>query len=294
MSGVDAPGSGPADARVGGTGAGSPPRPEAAADGDPSTRPSTGVRRRPLLVVGAPRSGTTWVRQVLGQDPGVLSLAEPDSEGNRGAAIRAKRAVGRFPCLSPGDRADEYRRLWVWILAGAPVTPRQRVADWILAHANPDRRARYYSGRRSPLLSLAGTVADIPDPGSAPAADPRTVVVKSVHAPLTAEWLDDEFDIDVLVLHRHPGAILASWLALRSTEYLVRFAEIPAVQRLAASWDVPPPGPDALERTIWQIGVLATALSEAEARRRGGAHAPTNSCASILSPSSTGSTRSWA
>ena len=93
------------------------------------------------------------------------------------------------------------------------------------------------------------------------------MLVKSVHAPLALEWLAEEFDIDVLVLLRHPGNVLSSWLTLNLNEQFVRLEENPAVRaRLLDSWGVAAPGPDPLERMIFSIGVLSTALEAAVSR----------------------------
>ena len=198
-----------------------------------------------------------------------MALMEPDSEGYRAAWIHAKHDVGRFPAVAPGDEAEDYRRLWSWILLGAPVTTRQRLATQVLRRTNPERRARYISGGSSPLMSLAGTVADIPVDRRNPQLVDKALVVKSVHAGLAIDWLADEFDVDVLVVHRHPGAILASWKEVRSSKHMVRFSDNPRVQRLATSWDVRLPGPDPLEQKIWQIAVLGTALRKAAAHHPG-------------------------
>jgi hypothetical protein len=86
-----------------------------------------------------------------------------------------------------------------------------------------------------------------------------------VHAPLSIDWLATQFDIEVVVVMRHPGSVLASWLALDFVDQYVAFEEMPGVRQLASRWDVPLPGPDQLERTIWRIGLLTTALEQAVA-----------------------------
>ena len=96
-------------------------------------------------------------------------------------------------------------------------------------------------------------------------ADHR-LVVKTVHAAMSLEWLAAEFDLEVLVLLRHPGSVLASWMALNLQDRYTRLEDHPAVQRKMKEWDVPPPGPDPLEHTIWLLGVLLTSLEEAARR----------------------------
>jgi hypothetical protein len=116
-------------------------------------------------------------------------------------------------------------------------------------------------------MTIAGAVASHPGNGSPPELGDQRLLVKSVHAPLALEWLAEEFEIDVLVLLRHPGNVLSSWLGLNLNEQFVRLEENQAVrERLLDSWSVPAPGPDPLERMIFSIGVLSTALEAAASR----------------------------
>lgn len=221
---------------------------------------------RPLVIVGMPRSGTTWVKEVLETDPSLYSLMEPDSEGHRASAIWGKRRAGRFPVLAPGDRDDAYRTLWAWILDGAPETPRLRVAAKVLHTVKPAPRKQFLRGGRSSTMSLAALLGARPAVHRNPVLTEHRLLVKTVHTPLSLEWLAAEFDVDVLVVMRHPGSILASWIALDYNDQYIGFCDREAVRALAASWGVPMPGTDHLDRTIWQIGVLACALEQAVSR----------------------------
>jgi len=222
---------------------------------------------RPLLLVGIPRSGTTWTMQVLGADPNLHPPLEPDNEGTSAPAIWGKKAAGRFPALQPGDHDERYRELWSWILEGAPRNLRLRLAAQVLRPVQPPGRTRFLQGRRVPLMTMAGAIARHPGSGTPSEHGNQRLLVKSVHAPLALEWLAEEFDIDVLVLLRHPGNVLSSWLTLNLNEQFIRLEENPAVRtRLLSSWGVTAPGPDPLERMIFSIGVLSTALEAAVSR----------------------------
>jgi hypothetical protein len=237
----------------------------------------TSGRRRPLVIAGIPRSGTTWTLEALECDDTLYSLSEPDSEGSRSSAIWAKRHTGRLPVLAPGERNDPYHLLWAWILAGATETPRLRVAGQMLRLMSPLAKAtglraiptleckRYLRGGFSPAMSLAGVIANHPPVCRNPILDDHRLLVKTVHAPLAMDWLATEFEIDVLVLLRHPGSVLASWIALDMNAQYVPFAGTPSVQHVAETWGVQLPGSDHLERIIWQIGMLITALEQAAA-----------------------------
>jgi hypothetical protein len=229
----------------------------------PSPAPPPG---RPLVIAGMPRSGTTWTKQVLECAPSTLSLMEPDSEGHRASAIWAKRHAGRFPVLAPGATDERYHRLWSWILEGADESIRLRAAAQVLRIVRPPERNRFLAGGRSPRMSLAATLGARPRARQNPALDGRRLLVKTVHAPLSIDWVAAEFDVDVVIVLRHPGSILASWISLDYVDQYVPFETLPGVRRLAEEWGVAPPGPDHLTRTIWRIGILLCALEKAAAR----------------------------
>ncbi|HLH27828.1 MAG TPA: sulfotransferase, partial [Acidimicrobiales bacterium] len=190
--------------------------------------------------MGLPRSGTTWTHEVLGRTAGVCRVGEPDNEDKHPNAIHAKRRAGRYPVLGPGDDDPDYRRLWQWILSGAPEGRRDRLAHFVLKRGLENR---IYEGRRDLVTWLGGSIARSHRPAPAP---PGRMVVKSIHAQLALEWLASNFDVEVLVLFRHPANVLASWMEVnlkdgRNTT-LERRADVRA--RYLERWGVPLPGPD--------------------------------------------------
>jgi hypothetical protein len=220
---------------------------------------------RPIVIVGLPRSGTTWTLRALGSAEGTDRILEPDNEDKYPASIHAKRAVGRYPVLQPGDEAAAYRRLWAWILEGAHEDRRSRLARRLLGPGNSDR---IHEGRVDPVTWLAATVAREPRGHAPDDGVDRRLVVKSIHAQLGTEWLAAEFDIDVLLLLRHPANVLASWMELNLKDARNSTLENrPEIRsRYLEPWDVPLPGPDPIERMSWRIGLLVAALEDARSR----------------------------
>ena len=228
---------------------------------------------RPIVIAGLPRSGTTWTVEVLGRADGVLRISEPDNEDKHPMAIHAKRKLGRYPVLGPGEDDRDYRRLWEWILSGAPEGRRDRLAQFILGHGMD---TRLYDGRHDAVKWLGGTVARSHRPA---AAAPGRVVTKSIHLQLALEWLVSAFDVEVLVLFRHPANVLASWMEVNLKDGRNSTLETrPDVcRRYIDRWGVPLPGPDPVERMCWRIGLLLAVLEESTARhpewhRRGHEH----------------------
>src|ERR1035441_660413 len=95
--------------------------------------------RRPVVIVGLPRSGTTWTMRALGTSPGALRVGEADNEDKYPAAIHAKRRLGRYPVLGPGEKNRAYHRLWDWILHGAHEDARSLRARQILGPGAHER-----------------------------------------------------------------------------------------------------------------------------------------------------------
>jgi hypothetical protein len=219
----------------------------------------------PVVIAGLPRSGTTWTMRVLGTSPGTVKIPEPDNEDKFPAAIHAKRRLGRYPCLSPGQDAPAYRGLWAWILAGGGEGWRSLQARRILG---PRFTERIFDGDMDFTTWAASTLARNPRPAG-PAAG--RVVAKSIHAQLSLEWICDAFPVTPLVLLRHPGNVLASWMEVSLKDGRNSTLETrPEVRtRYVDRWDIPLPGDDPVEKMSWRIGLLIAALEEALARNPG-------------------------
>jgi hypothetical protein len=221
---------------------------------------------RPIVIVGLPRSGTTWTLRALGSAMGTGKLLEPDNEDKSPAAIHAKLKVGRYPVLEPGDQAPAYQRLWEWILDGGHEDWRSRLARRML---EPGGSARIHEGQVGPITWLAGNVARDPRPSQASSGGDRPrVIAKSIHAQLSVEWLASLFDIDVVLLLRHPANVLASWMEVNLKDARNSTLEVrPEIRaRYLEPWGVPQPGPDPIERMSWRIGLLIAVLEEARTR----------------------------
>ncbi len=156
--------------------------------------------RRPILVTGMPRSGTTWVARLLAQAPGV-SL------------------TGREPMNPRGRQYGLGGTLDAWTRLSAP-TPRQsRRLRWAYAGCNPWVYSRY--GRDQWAACLPG----------------RRLVVKDPFALLSITTIHRLTGAVTVVVYRHPGAALASY---RRMGWQPDVSEVaPIVQALLES-DRPP------------------------------------------------------
>ncbi len=210
-----------------------------------------GVR---VLIAGIPRSGTTWVGRVLGMAENTQYVHEPDNHHVRPEAWSAKRHLGSYPKLVPGEAAPEYGALFETAFAGG-CRPSLRYTSARIVH-------RVAPGS----LRRAGPLASSRPPVPAFGNVPRNVVVKSVFCARSLEWLAERFAPTVVVLRRHPFAVIASWEKLGWDGFLDRNPH--AVEHCADVFGVGPPRRSSpwIDRAAWHCGYLSSLLDQAVAR----------------------------
>ena len=143
---------------------------------------------RPILVTGANRSGTTWVGEALGQSDEVEYLHEPFNS-SLWPRLLAVQPPGHFfyvceenegPWVTPVERLLRHR-FPLWAQVGEARTPRDAAKLGRGWARSLHRRVRH----RRPLLK-----------------DPIAL--------FASEWLAQRFDLEVIVLVRHPAAFASS------------------------------------------------------------------------------------
>lgn len=214
-----------------------------------------------VLVVGAPRSGTTWIGKVLAATSGSTYVHEPDGTAEP-FAFAAKLTLPMTPVLHGEEDLRDYERLWSGAFAGGrrAGTLRDQLARRLYATitAEEKRRARHDGDLSWRVrLSRAAAVPLVADPAH------RTAVVKSVHVPLALEWLSQRFDPAVLVVLRHPYNVLASRLEM---SFSPGSLDLRAAAKYAAqAWGVEPVRLDdpALLQMAFHLGTVLLAMSDA-------------------------------
>jgi hypothetical protein len=165
--------------------------------------------RRPILVTGSPRSGTTWVGRVIAASPLVGYIPEPFN-----LLCRPGRCAAHFPywfyyiCeeneepyIHPIQRTLEFR---YQMFEELKVT---RTPYDVVRMARDFSRFQFHRIRRSrPLLK-----------------DPNAV--------FSAEWLARRFSAEVVVLIRHPAAFVASFKSLHWEHPFDHFLKQPQLMR---------------------------------------------------------------
>jgi hypothetical protein len=208
---------------------------------------------RRVLVVGQFRSGTTWLSHVVGAPP-VRYIHEPDNFRDDRFAWAATLGLGFMPSLEVGDEAPAYRRLWQLAFAGGwPDLRRLRM----LRRASESR----YVPR--PLrIKLALAAARLATEAASP---PPTVLVKTVFAGLSTEWLAHEFDPAMVIVWRHPLNIVPAWIERGyPAEALNALKALRTRFERTEVW--PPPAGESLESTTWAACAIGVILLEAASR----------------------------
>jgi hypothetical protein len=148
--------------------------------------------RRPVLVTGPHRSGTTWIGQILGADPSVGTIHEPFTLSCR---------PGIFPYRIP---------FWYYrVPTPAPAAMVSAYEDLLRFHYALGEEVRAIRS----LHDFGRMVRDVAR-FSAYRAQKRRPLVKDPLALLSADWIAARFDFAVLVTTRHPLAFVSSLVRL--------------------------------------------------------------------------------
>lgn len=194
-----------------------------------------------FLLVGLPRSGTTWVATSLTHGPNIRYLDEPDGF-REPFPFRVMMRYGENPILAVDDPAREYDRLWRGIYGGGfrSHSVRGRIAQTAFDRAGTPARQRARAGEgTSALLQVAMRTAVPPQSGGAP----ESIFVKSVQCIGAVEWIVRRYSPRVIVLFRSVLNTVASWNQL---DFVRNPREVAALALHArARWGVEPLPADA-------------------------------------------------
>jgi len=161
-------------------------------------------RVKPILVTGAPRSGTTWVGQMLALSPCVNYVHEPfNPDSPPGAAICGVRFAQYFTYITEENESPYYGAIKRMMEGRYDLWrgfARVRSVDGALRNLRAWRDFRAH--RRS---------------GGVP-------LIKDPIALMSSEWLVRRFDMRCVVMIRHPAAFVASMKRLGWSAFPERWA----------------------------------------------------------------------
>lgn len=175
------------------------------------------LERRPILVTGGHRSGTGWVGEMLAATPSppLAYIWEPFSLHARPGLVGA-----RFPYwffYVNDENGAAYRDALADTLAF-----RYRAGDEVRSIRHPKDAGRLV--RDWAMTEARRRRRPVP-------------LMKDPIALFSAEWLADTFQMDVIVLIRHPAAFVNSILRKRWDHPFDHFTRQPQLMRELSSWE---------------------------------------------------------
>ena len=157
------------------------------------------LANNPILVTGAPRSGTTWVGRMIGQAPFIRYIHEPFNITSQLCQCGVKFDYW-FYYLTPKSQLKFHPHLKHTIY---PAFSRIGLLNSILEIRRTKQVRPFFRYLQSYLFSRP--------------------VLKDPLALFSAEQLADSFNMDVVVLIRHPAAIISSYKTLNWTHPFSHF-----------------------------------------------------------------------
>ena len=198
---------------------------------------------------------------MLGRAPGARMVYEPDGDNSDVLGAMAAGRLGQYPVLRPGESSYWYRLVWETGFAGG----------WPWDQVETARAA----GRRLvriPKSLRDAAVVTLAEVTRRTRRRPRHVVVKTVNAMFSLDWIAARYTPAVLILRRNPLNIVSSWVVLGM------WVDRPVSQHPAITERYLKPlgiiAPDAASATpiriaAWNVGLLTLALKQAAARHPG-------------------------
>jgi Sulfotransferase family len=224
-----------------------------------------------VLVVGVPRSGTTWVGRVLASALGTHDLNEPDNHFVSPYAFRAKLHLGQgnYPRLRVGEEAPEYESLWRSAFTAGngrrsfAERARRRLSRQLLHRQAPDHVTRALTRTERARVGLrTAAVLAVPE---RPEPHAEAIVVKSVYAALSLEWIEVLCDPRVVIVLRDPLNVISSWLEMNwLADDLLETLSPSFREELAARYEAPVPTEawSLFRRAAWLVAALTSTLAD--------------------------------
>ncbi|HEU5139905.1 MAG TPA: sulfotransferase [Bacillales bacterium] len=175
--------------------------------------------KKPIMLSGLPRSGTTWTSDVLKQADDIFYMHEPDNERLYLKTLLLKDEVHRYPYLKKGQEAPLYHKLW---------------KDLFESHSYAEMFPSKYEVNayeiEETLGKKSGEVHDSFFKFTDESAKDKTLkkridhrvkppnkrlFIKSIYNMLALDWLEEQFNCNQVVIIRHPANVISSYLKLK-------------------------------------------------------------------------------
>lgn len=145
---------------------------------------------KPILITGSHRSGTTWVGKMIATSPEIIYIHEPFN-------------VSRY---RPGILHKQFKHWFTYIHAGNEDQYYKPLQKTISLHYNPIGALQYYKHTKKPYKKLVKEFLNY----QKAFLQSKRVLIKDPIAFFSVEWLAKRYNMQVVILIRHPAAFAAS------------------------------------------------------------------------------------
>jgi hypothetical protein len=185
----------------------------------------------PVLIVGIPRSGTTWQFNTLCQAPDVVPVFEPDNEALNPFAIYYKHGQHRFPSIPAKSDEKRQEQFWSIVFQGGwkfNLFNRMVKAFYLRDIRRIEKEIESNSGQiiqSNDLIEYIDAL-QLVKPVLGPwllkktdrllrqNAHDRRVIVKSVHCARQLKWINQLFQPKIVIILRRLPNLIASYIRL--------------------------------------------------------------------------------
>ena len=190
---------------------------------------------KPILIVGLPRSGTTWQFNVMRKAHGIHALLEPDNEKLNPFAIIGKESLHRFPQNPNKDNLEHHYHFWLQIfsggwkdgvsknfinrcllIAGQVEFIIQNKCDFTI----PENNLISYKASKINYVSFFNLKVIKKYEKYLNNFTTDRVLVKSVHCLRQLDWIKENFNPNIVLLTRGLKNLIASYLRLKLPDAL--------------------------------------------------------------------------
>jgi hypothetical protein len=225
-------------------------------------------RHAQILVVGAARSGTTWVSRTLGLTADSVNLSEPDEAPEIPFATRARAGMGAQPVVQPDEPGPAlYRELWDVAFGVRRRSVLNRVAHRLYHRVPAEEKYDVLSpGPGHPSVGLRVALRMARPTYTRHVAQHR--VVRSVQSALALEWVVARIEPRVVVVRRHPLDVVTSRVELGFLDHARQYLDEEAVAERVERWPCPPrpTTDDAFVHLVWLAAFEMSAYDEVASR----------------------------
>ncbi|MBL1231724.1 MAG: sulfotransferase domain-containing protein [Vicingaceae bacterium] len=178
-------------------------------------------KNKDIIIVGPPRSGTTWIGKVLSANEGVKYVHEPDNERVKFLGYYYKKGLHRFSYLKKDSTNEGYLRIFTKALNKkylfneghynhafyrATSLTKEKIENNLSGNGINDEKHPLGIELIQPFFNLFLL------------SDNRKTILKSVHACLSVPYLVKNLEVDVLVVIRNPLAVVSSYVRMKMLE----------------------------------------------------------------------------